>query len=224
VDGLVLLDDGSTDGGAEFVAAHPKVLELLRIAPRQPHRWDELRNKRLLVDAAGRHGADWVIALDADERVEQGFRARADAALARAEAEGLGAFSINLRELWDRHDQYRVDGVWGLKRNPRLFRYRPDHDFGGRELHGVWAPENGRAANGGFAHADLEVYHLRMVHALDRQRRMARYQALDPESRWQAIGYAYLADETGCQLARIPEARTFEPFEMPAPPEPDRNL
>jgi glycosyltransferase involved in cell wall biosynthesis len=207
VDGILALDDGSTDGSAELLEGHPRVLELLRIAPRTPHVWDEPRNKRLLLDAAARHGAEWVIALDADERVERDFRARADAVIDDADREGHLAFAVHLRELWNSPTQYRADGIWGRKRVPRLFRLLPDHDPGDAELHGPWAPNQGRAADGSFRIADLIVYHARMIDPADREARRRRYETLDPDCRWQAIGYAYLTDETGIVLEDVPADR-----------------
>lgn len=219
VDGILVLDDGSTDGGTDLLESHPKVLEVLRLAPRRPHHWNELRNRRLLIDAAGRHGAVWLIAVDADERLERNFRDRADVLIRQADADGIGALALRIHELWDAPNQYRVDGVWGRKFNPRLFRYRSDHDFGARELHGVWAPLNSTPATGRFRIADLNIYHLRMVHAADRERRRQRYTALDPDRRWQSIGYDYLTDHSGLRLERLPEGREFQPLRAP-PPDP----
>jgi hypothetical protein len=218
VDAIIALDDGSTDGGFDPIATHPSVVEALQIAPRSPHVWDELRNKRILIDAAHRHCAKFVLALDVDERLERGFRERADVALDTADRDGIDAYAILIRELWDRHDQVRVDGVWGRKWNPRLFRLRVDHDFGDRALHGGWAPENSRSASGGYPPVDLRVYHLRMIHAEDRARRVRRYKRLDPESRWQTIGYDYLENDEGIELETISADRAYVPFEMPPPP------
>lgn len=209
VDDILALDDGSTDGSGELAAAHPAVRELIRVAPREPHRWNELRNRRLLVNAAARHGAEWVMAVDADERLERHFRDRVDALLAAAGPDGPLAYRVVLRELWDEPDRYRVDGVWGQKGMARLFRLRPDHDFGSRALHGHWAPENSSEPGGGFTQADLIVYHLRMIDAVDRERRKQRYLALDPDRRWQAIGYEYLTDPAGLVLEPLPDGRDY---------------
>ncbi len=74
VDGIVALDDGSSDGSAELLEGRPEVLELLRVPPGRPA-WDEPANYRALVTAAQKHGPGWAISLDADERVERHFRA-----------------------------------------------------------------------------------------------------------------------------------------------------
>ena len=208
VDGVAALDDGSTDGSAEFLASRPEVLELLRIPPDRPG-WDEVGNYRLLVQAALRQGADWIVSLDADERVEWRFRTRAERVIGRGGLLGFSAYAFRLRELWGAPDHYRADGVWGVKLRARLFQARPDHAFDERPLHTSKAPEQSRVA-GGFPRADLEVYHLRMISSADRVARRARYEALDPDARYQPVeGYAYLTDERGLKLKRVPLDRRW---------------
>lgn len=212
VDGIVALDDGSTDGSSEYVAAQPSVVEIVRRPVREPHHWSDALNHRLLVEAAWRHEPDWLLGLDADERLERHFRRRAEAEIDRAEREGLSAYHVHVRELWNRPDTVRVDGLWGRKASARLFLSRRDHRFHELRLHSHWAPLNSRLPDGRFAQADLFLYHLKMLHAADREARRDRYRALDPHRELQAIGYDYLTDETGIELRRIPRWRSYRPL------------
>ena len=208
VDAIVALDDGSSDGGGDILAAHPAVLEVLRVPVDRP-RWDEVGNHRALVTAAVDHGADWIVCLDADERIEVAFRDRVERAIRRGRLAGMQAFAVRFLELWNAPETVRVDGIWGRKSAARLFRARADHVYDTRELHAHKAPLQARRF-GRFPLADLRVYHLRMLTAADRAARRERYESLDPEARWQpGIGYAYLTDTRGLELAPIPAGRSF---------------
>jgi hypothetical protein len=211
VDGVVALDDGSIDGSAEFVAQQPSVLELVRLPRRDEADWDDGANHRRVTEAAMRHRPGWLLGVDADERLESGFGERVRALIESQGAAGPGAYYVGVRELWDRPDRFRADGVWGAKRSARLFRARPDHEFDPRRLHGVWAPLNART-NGDFPLADLLLYHLRMLTPERRRRRRERYEALDAAAAFQQIGYAYLTDETGLELAELPPGRSYRPL------------
>lgn len=208
VDGIIALDDGSSDGSAEFLQSRPEVLELLKV-PRDRPRWDETGNHRALVGAALRHRAEWLICVDADERLECQFRVRAERVIRRGALFGLSAYAVRLRELWDHRGQYRADGVWGRKAVARLFRARPDHQFDTRPLHGSKAPLQGRV-RGRYPLAGLNIYHLGMLRPEDRLARRRRYEALDPTAQWQpGLGYAYLTDETGLELRPVPPRRDY---------------
>src|SRR4051812_10158073 len=200
VDGIVALDDGSSDGSTDFLAGRAEVVELIRRPPDRPG-WDEAGNYRALVEAALRQGADWAISLDADERLERDFRARAERVINRGERLGLSAYAVRLRDLWDSRERYRTDGLWAGKAPQRLFKLRPDHAFDERPLHASKVPLQA----GSVPRADLLVYHLRMLSPEDRQARRERYEELDPDLRWQPReGYAYLTDERGIELRRVP--------------------
>lgn len=207
VDGIVALDDGSRDGSREYLQSHEAVIEVLETPPRRVE-WDEQANHRALVSAALRHGAEWLLALDADERVEHEFRLRAERVIRRGRPLGLRAYAVRLRELWDSRDTFRVDGIWGRKGVERLFRARADHVFDPRPLHGLKAPLQDRC-RGSYPLADLEVYHLRMIRREDRLARRRRYERLDPEARCQPEGYAYLTDERGLRLRRVDPRRGY---------------
>ncbi|MEO8503367.1 MAG: glycosyltransferase family 2 protein [Acidobacteriota bacterium] len=211
VDGIVALDDGSIDGSAEFVAAQPEVLRLLR-SPRSPdHSWDDAGNHRRLIEASSDFAPDWLIGVDADERLEQDFRSRAESIIAAGRRCGERAYRVEVRELWDDDQHFRVDGIWGQKSSARLFAARRDHEFHSQRLHSHWAPLNSRS-QGDFPRADLFLYHLRMLTAEDRQGRRERYEALDPTRDFQEIGYSYLTDTVGLRLERIAAGREYRPL------------
>lgn len=209
VDGIVALDDGSSDGTDRLLEQSPYVIEVMRNPPRRPS-WDEPAGHRQLVAAALSLQADWIISVDADERLERDFRSRAERVIRRGNRLGLSVFVVHFRELWDSPDHYRADGIWGKKRAPRLFRALANHQFDQRPLHGAKAPLQGKVF-GMFPLADLVIYHLRMMRREDREARRNRYQQLDPDARWQpGIGYAYLTDERGLTLRRIPAGRGYQ--------------
>jgi hypothetical protein len=209
VDGIIALDDGSGDGSLRLLEECPRVLQVLRNPPGRPS-WDEPGNFRRLVAAALGHGAGWIIAVDADERLERDFRARAERVIRRGQRLGLRAFQVRIRECWDAPDRYRADGVWGLKWAPRFFRAQAGLQFDARPLHADKAPRQGKVF-GVFPLADLFIYHLRMLRREDREARRRRYEALDPHARCQpALGYEYLTSESGLRLLRVPAARGYE--------------
>ena len=209
VDGIIALDDGSTDGTLEFLRGCASVLELVEIPADRP-RWDEVGNYRRLLEAALRHGPAWAIALDADDRVERHFRRRAEAVIRRGRWLGRKAYAVKVREVWDAPDQYRADGIWGQKWQSRLFELRDDHVVDDSELHAQKAPLQFRNRHDDYPLADLELYHLRMLTAESREARRRRYEELDPSSRWQPEeGYAYLTDETGLRVDRIRPDRMY---------------
>jgi len=213
VDGIIALDDGSTDRTAEILSRHPKLLELMQNPPGRP--WDERANQVALVQAGRRHGADWLLCLDADERLEPRFVQRAHALLEEAEHDGIQVYRFHLRELWGDPFHYRVDGVWGMKTLCRLFKNVAEHRrFDPRQVHRFWMPlelvANLEAVS---RHTNLNIYHLRMIEPDDRIARAARYELLDSQHLYQRLGYRYLTDETGLVLEAIPKHRQFTPVD-----------
>lgn len=211
VDGVVVLDDGSTDGSGDYARNHPAVLEVLRNEEGTHARGGEPETQRKVREAALAFQPDWLVAVDVDERVERRFRHRFLAEIQRAEACGFRAYTLLFRELWDRPDQYRVDGIWGRKRPARIFKARSGSVFDTRKLHTHWAPLDARLEDGQFAPANLILYHLTMIKEEDRIRRRDKFNQMDPNREWQSIGYDYLTDPTGLQLEGLPPGREYTP-------------
>ena len=67
---VVALDDGSTDDTAAILDGHPLVQTLLRRPRRGGYAgWNDLENRNELLAAAIELAPDWVLFLDADERI-----------------------------------------------------------------------------------------------------------------------------------------------------------
>jgi hypothetical protein len=216
VDGVVALDNQSSDGSRAFVESQPLLIDLKSTSGGDPDGMEDGWRHRTLVEAAWRHGADWLFGIDADERLERDFRRRAEEEMSRAEEAEQVALWVPFRELWGSPDRVRIDGIWGTKRKACLFRADREHRFDERKLHSIWAPWPPR--DGEYMTADLRLYHLRMIRAEDREARAERYRRLDPDNEHQAIGYEYLVDEQGIELQPLEPGRDYVPADAGAPP------
>lgn len=78
-DEIVVLDNGSTDGTYETLAAHPKVVEIIRTEG-----YNEGRDKNLLYAHVRKRTPDWCLWIDVDELFEPGItREHLDRLMAR---------------------------------------------------------------------------------------------------------------------------------------------
>jgi len=207
VDGIVALDNGSIEGSAALAEREPKVIALLRHPRSAP--FDDGRDRRALTQGGIEHGGDWLLGIDADERLERSFGDRARARIAADHGNGHDAYAVPFCELWDRPDAFRVDGIWGEKAKTSLFRASEEHRFDDRQVHPQWASTSGPPF-GRHPRIDARIYHLGMLSRKQRTERQARYREIDPDARWQRIGYDYLTDETGLELAEIEPGREYE--------------
>jgi hypothetical protein len=164
----------------------------------EPHR------RHTLLAAARDVAADWILAIDPDERLEH------------AAAERIGhltsvyrriVWGFRLREMYSPTD-YRVDGLWGAKIQYRLFKTYDPAIYQPKDLHGQWYP-----SDLGFKERDsrLNLYHLKMIEPKRRAARRDLYDYLDPGHLHQDVGYNYLTDEAGAVFERIRPGHEYHP-------------
>jgi len=195
-DAVVALDDGSTDDTHERLAADPLVAEVLT-HPRRPgfEGWDDLANRTELLEAAGRHG-DWALFLDADERIPPG-----DAADLRrfvlADAEPGFAYGFSIHRAADDLARYDPAGRWIY----RLFALEPGQALPEKRLHFVPVPAS--IPRRMWLRTSVRILHVRSTQPEDGAARMAKYDAADPERRWQS-SYDHLADPPEALVAVPP--------------------
>ncbi len=208
VDGFVLFDDASTDASAEIAADAPRLRRLIRNENKES--WRERTNRETVLRAAmecAETAEPWVLCPDADERFETRFLKELPKITA-ARAGQKKVLHLRTRELWGDIHHYRSDGIWDNKWKGCLFQLSEEMTFDyDQEHHIPWAYRE-------IAHEqeflDYNFYHLKMVKAADRKRRVKLYNTLDPERWMQAIGYDYLADPTGLVRRRIPFSHRYQ--------------
>ena len=166
----------------------------------------EPQRRRALLSAARESGADWVLAVDPDERFESALAERIGRLM---NVPRQIAWGFRLRELYT-PDSYRIDGPWGRKIQHRLFRAYDIEAFPEKALHGPLVPSSGFK----LRDSGLDLYHLKCIEPRRRTARRDLYNRLDPEGAHQAIGYDYLADETGIVLENIPAGRGYRPAHL----------
>lgn len=211
VDGIVAVDDGSTDETFNIISAHDKTLEVIR-GPRG-REWDEYTNQVTLIKTGRRYGADWFLCLDADERIEDRLCKDIRSILVQADRSNVDAFSLQLRDLWNDRFHYRIDGMWANRGRYRLFRNVNTHTkFDPRRIHRHWLPleilTNIQIVGVAIPYA---IYHLRMIKLEDRIARYQRYTSIDPNNTLQRQGYGHLIDEANLELADVLADRDFSP-------------
>jgi glycosyltransferase involved in cell wall biosynthesis len=169
---VVALDDGSTDATAELLAASPAVSLLLRNPRRDGYAgWDDGENRRRLLEAAGELEPEWILFLDADERIEPD-----DAVVLREflEHDGLAgvAYGLELYRDWNGRVVREPSHVF------RLFAHDPDHELRPGRLH--FNPVPTQIPARAWIRTTIRARHLDSPERL--RRRRAKYVEADPDA------------------------------------------
>lgn len=178
VDGIVILDDASTDHTPDLCRAHPRVIRFERLStPLFPQSEASLRAKlwQLTVEL----DPDWILAVDADE-IFEAHRRPEILALTRQTHYGLITFPVY--HFWGDFRHYRVDRWWhpARGRTACLHRYQKNRTY-------HWAPRAlhcGRFPQEAYQtprlDSDIPLLHLGYAHRREHQAKYQRYLQLDP--------------------------------------------
>lgn len=154
-------------------------------------------------DAAMAAGADWILVVDPDERLED----RAGQVL-RPLMDGQDAiYRLALRELF-RPNAYRIDGKWGLVRRARFYRALPGQEMSTKPIHAPPVP-----IHTGLPKIDIDVnlYHLKMIEPPNRIHRARAYALAETQHRVRRRAWGALSLTVGMRLQPIPDGRGFTP-------------
>lgn len=202
---MVALDDGSTDETARLLESDPLVRTLLRNPRRETYAgWDDAANRNRLLDAAGKLRPEWIISLDADERIDE---TDAEALRAFVESDALPGLAYGF--LWypmRGHGSAFVDRpVWVY----RLFAWEPGQRFSDRRLH--FAPVPTTLVDRRQIRTTFRIQHYGSVDARHRWDRYRKYREADPNLEfWPDYGVVLDdADEADWRTWQPRSASTF---------------
>ena len=201
VDGILIVNDGSTDSTAEIIKNENKVIFSHRNENSQGKFENESKNRFILLDQAAKMGADWVLCADPDLRFETRFLKNIQKVISGAEAYGGNIVELYLRELWDSLDYFRVDGIWKNKNRGFLFKMLKGNFFQREErVHQCWYPSEFNP-RGYFT--KYNVYHLGMITKEQRLARYDKFKSILDETNNNGYGYEYLIDERNLSLQKV---------------------
>lgn len=126
-DGIILLDDDSTDGTYQMVQSN----KLLVKAKKVRKEFNDKQNRNILLDIASFFKAEWFIFIDADERFDDRFVDLR--AVMKLPVDIVGVWIANL---WDSMETYRTDMVDSNphSKNGLWFRWRMFRNKGRMQL------------------------------------------------------------------------------------------
>ncbi|MGC9603096.1 MAG: glycosyltransferase family A protein [Minisyncoccia bacterium] len=217
VDGFAVVDDGSLDKTPLIIRQEPKLKFSFRRDVREPDHFFEVDNREILMNAAKDLNAEWVLCCDTDERYETPFLEKINSVQDEADKIGkpvVGFRVLSLRESLKTYyavEQSRILTKFLMFRVPNEISYA---DRPRRALHTPWLPAGLRDQHLLWS-TEYRVYHFCSLRAEDRRRRYEKFKRIDPDNKWQPIGYDHLIQEDGVRLKEIEPGREFDLHSVP---------
>jgi glycosyltransferase involved in cell wall biosynthesis len=174
VDGIIALDDGSTDETPHILREEPKVIEILTKPPKSLAAWDDAANRYLLYRAAHAYEPEWLLCIDSDEILEPTFQVYKDRLMEQPPR--IQGYAFPLVAI----HQNKITGPLLVD---RMYRFRPGYSFDTRRLHCRLMPldikdEMMRTAN-------VRIFH-HSASPEQKESRYNKYLIADPEREFQA--------------------------------------
>jgi glycosyltransferase involved in cell wall biosynthesis len=172
-DVVVALDDGSTDRTAELLEADPLVATVLRNPERAGYEgWDDAANRARLLEACSELEPEWVVFLDADERVDAADARELRRFLATDAIPGC-AYGFQHYRMWGRQCDPEATYVW------RAFAWSPEGlELPEQRLH--FDPVPVAIPRAQWVPTTIRVRHLAAVDERRREARLWKYAEADP--------------------------------------------
>ncbi|TNF01285.1 MAG: glycosyltransferase [Bacteroidetes bacterium] len=122
-DGIVVYDDGSTDGSYEYCLE--KATKVIRSASNDFKK--ELRHKKQLITEAEDLGAEFIVSLDADEILVMD-REKLESYCRWLAESGVDAISVDFINLWRSSNYKRVDSLFDEYKPVKIWKHKPGSD------------------------------------------------------------------------------------------------
>lgn len=124
-DGILVLDDNSTDRTQDICRRHPRITQVLD----GETGFDERRDRNRLLRTAAAAGADWVISVDADEVLEPNFTREVAEKLMNPANPHVKAYGFKWNTFFLGRSHFRTDGIFGHMFGLRMYKVEPGQEI-----------------------------------------------------------------------------------------------